>query len=130
MQQYHRDHHSYLPYKLLLKSMVSTPIPRSDEGSYSFRGTWGAPRPTLQDYSTLALTCRSVNRLATHVLYRRYDHEQSQSTLAKIIVAILNRPELSAMVKEVKEIGQRTELKNLELRLWGSCRAQAMCSVA
>jgi hypothetical protein len=52
----------------------------------------------------LLLTSRNLSRRALGLLYRRYDHEWDIRSSTNFIKAIIARPDVAALVSEVKEI--------------------------
>jgi len=103
-----RAHISGLPAEILLR--IFGFIPPSEGRPFHHRfnplATWGVPRrAATRDYLSLALTCRAFTPAATSLLYQKYDHNWDHKTSTPFIERLIAKPELAALVKDVKEVG-------------------------
>ncbi|KAH6878556.1 hypothetical protein BKA58DRAFT_97731 [Alternaria rosae] len=65
----------------------------------------GQLRRPILDYASIALTCRSLNRAATTMMYRDYNHCYDHNPSTRFISSLITNPALGSLVKEMKEVG-------------------------
>lgn len=65
----------------------------------------GQLRRPILDYASIALTCRSLNRAATTMVYRDYNHCYDHDPSTRFISSLITNPALGSLVKEMKEVG-------------------------
>lgn len=91
-----------LPDEILLRILEC--LPNVDSPRSNFTVMRQLRRPIL-DYASIALTCRSLNRAATTMMYRNYNHCYDHDPSTRFIRSLITNPALGPLVKEMKEVG-------------------------
>lgn len=105
------DYLSALPDEILLRIFGYLPLASTGDRNFILAkclvGIGDLPRPPVRDYAGLALTCRSLNRAATTMLYERYVYGYFEQQSTRFIESLITKPALPLLVKEMKEIGSK-----------------------